>query len=62
MMFLWLKILQRPGEAGGTIEVFKRKTICCRTKVGFVDFADGDEKKHLLGILTQNGLSGEVLS
>mgnify|MGYP005833423595 CR=1 FL=1 len=62
MMFLWLKIMQRPVESGGTIEVFKLKTICCRTKVGSIDFVDEDEKKHLIGILTQNELSGEVLS
>jgi len=61
MMFLTLKIVQQPGETGGTIEIMKRKTITCRTRVGAVAFADEDEKRYLIGILTQNGSAGEVL-
>jgi hypothetical protein len=61
MMFLTLKIGQQPGEDGGTIEILKRKTITCRVRVGVVSFADEDEKRYLIGILTQNGSAGEVL-
>lgn len=60
-MFLSLKVVQQAGESGGTIEILKRKTITCRSKVGSIDFADEDEKRYLTGILTQNGSSGEVL-
>lgn len=61
IMFLTLKTVQQPGESNGTIEVMKRKTICCRTNIGSIDFADDGEKEYLIDILTQNGLSGEVL-
>jgi len=61
MMFLTLKITQQPGDASGTIEILKRKTITCRTRIGLVAFADEDEKRYLVGILTQNGSAGELL-
>jgi hypothetical protein len=61
MMFLTLKIVQQPGEAGGMIEIMKRKTITCRVKIGVMAFADEDEKRYLINIFTQNGSAGEVL-
>jgi hypothetical protein len=61
MMFLTLKIVQQPGENGGTIEVLKRKTITCRVRLGVVAFADEDEKRYLINILTQNGSAGEIV-
>jgi hypothetical protein len=61
MMFLTLKIVQQPGENGGTIEVLKRKTLTCRVRVGVVAFADEDEKRYLINILTQNGSAGEIV-
>ncbi len=61
MMFLTLKIAQQPGEASGTIEILKRKTITCRARIGVVAFGDEDEKRYLIGILTQNGSAGEVV-
>ena len=61
MMFLTLKIVQQPGENGGTIEVLKRKTLTCRVRVGVVTFADEDEKRYLINILTQNGSAGEIV-
>ncbi len=61
MMFLTLKIVQQPGENGGTIEILKRKTLTCRVRVGVVAFADEDEKRYLVNILTQNGSAGEIV-
>jgi hypothetical protein len=61
MMFLTLKIVQQPGENGGTIEILKRKTITCRVRLGVVAFADEDEKRYLVNILTQNGSAGEIV-
>jgi hypothetical protein len=61
MMFLTLKIVQQPGENGGTIEVLKRKTLTCRIRVGVMAFADEDEKRYLINILTQNGSAGEIV-
>jgi hypothetical protein len=61
MMFLTLKIVQQPGENGGTIEILKRKTITCRVRLGVVAFADEDEKRYLINILTQNGSAGEIV-
>lgn len=61
MMFLTLKIVQQPGENGGTIEVLKRKTLTCRVRVGVMAFADEDEKRYLINILTQNGSAGEIV-
>jgi len=61
MMFLTLKIVQQPGENSGTIEILKRKTITCRVRLGVVAFADEDEKRYLVNILTQNGSAGEIV-
>ncbi len=61
MMFLTLKIVQQPGENGGTIEILKRKTLTCRVRVGVVAFTDEDEKRYLVNILTQNGSAGEIV-
>jgi hypothetical protein len=61
MMFLTLKIVQQPGESGGTIEILKRKTITCRARVGMISFADEEEKRYMINILTQYGSAGEVL-
>jgi hypothetical protein len=60
-MFLTLKIVQQPGENSGTIEILKRKTITCRVRLGVVAFADEDEKRYLVNILTQNGSAGEIV-
>jgi len=59
-MYLTLKVVQQPGEGSGIIEVHKRKTVTCTVKIGAVAFADDDEKRFLINLLTQNGSAGDV--